>query len=256
MKVSEQIREQHMIAPIGGMYPIQTSIEASLKRKKLKTYLTEELDINYLNYDLIKETVDLLDDMKSKLISSDEASFSHKFRKNRPQGIIITDTYNHPIFPIDYPRIDNSKMMLFKLKIKFQELYSGHQLKYLPWHYIVELIEGRYVVFNTRPIDVRFPIDNNDATKIIEKSGTKINSFTKDFFKLGSIDIQECIHVGIIGDSYQDLYSEKIYKLIGSQCIHPILQLFRLSKTIGHSVHILNMGDKFKSQSLEKYIKK
>jgi hypothetical protein len=256
MKVSEQIKEQNMTVPIGGLYPIQTAIGASLKRKKVKKYLTKNLDINYLKYDSIREAVDLPENIKSKIVSSDEASFSYKFRKNRPQGIIISDTYNNPVFPIDYPRIDNSKIMLFKLRVKFQELYSGHQLKYLPWHYIVEMVEGRYVVFNTRPIDVRFPINNNDATKIIKDNGVKLNAESQKFFDMNAIDIQECIHIGIIGDSYHDLYSDKVYKLIGTQCIHPILQLFRLSKTIGHSVHVLNMGDKFKSQSLEKYIKK
>jgi hypothetical protein len=255
MKLSEQIREQ-MTVPVGGIYPIQTAIETTLKKKKIKKYLTEHLDIKYVDYGLIEEIVNLSPEMKSKIVSSDEASFSYKFRRNRPQGVIITDTYNHPLFPIDHPRIDNSKMMLFKLRMKFQELYSGHQLRYLPWHYIVEMVEGRYVVFNTRPIDVRFPIDNNEALEIIRQNNVKLNKESQDFFDLGAINIQECIHIGIIGDSYHDLYTNKVYKLIGQQCIHPILQLFRLSKTIGHSVHILNMSDKFKPQAIEKYIKK
>ena len=256
MKLSDYIREQMMV-PIGGKYPIQAAIGTRLKKSKdIKKYLTENLDVDYLDYNSIQEIAELSDELIGKIIASDDPSFAYKFKNNKPQGVIITDTYNHPLFPIDYPRIDNSKMMLFKLKLKFQELYSKHQLQYLPWHYIVELIEGRHVVFNTRPIDVRFPINNNDAIKSIQKNDISLNAETETFFKTKAIDIQECIHIGIIGDSAKDMYTDKIYKLIGRYCVHPILQSFRLSKTMGHSVHALNMGNKFKPQLLERYIKK
>ena len=227
------------------------------KIKKIEKTLTENYNINYLDYKSIQEIADLSDEVVGKVINSDEASFAQKFRNNKPQGVIITDTYNHPIFPIDHPRIDNSKMMLYKLKLKFQELYSKHQLMYLPWHFTIEMIEGRYVVFNTRPFDVRFPVNNLDVEKSMKRNNVKLlNDETRQFFKNKAIDIQECIHICIIGDSTKDIYTDKIYKIIGRYCIHPILQLFRLSTSMGHAVYSINMGDKFKSALLERYMKK
>jgi hypothetical protein len=147
-------------------------------------------------------------------------------------------------------------MLLQKISLQFRENYSKISTKFLPWHYMVEMVNGEYVIYNTRPIDVRFPIGNDDVLALSKSDKIKLNSDTKAFLKRKNIDMQDCIHICIVGDTGSDIYTDKIYKIIGRFCIHPILQLFRLPKTLGTSVQLLNIGNKFKGELLERHFKK
>jgi len=112
--------------------------------------------------------------------SKDHPSISNKF-KPRPLGIIIEDSYNNPFFPIrPMPRVDSAKIDLILIFKRFRELYSQFDITLLPWHFVIEFIKDRYYVFNTRPIDMFFPVDNRQ----VQNRQDLWNDTTKTFMKI------------------------------------------------------------------------
>ena len=85
--------------------------------------------------DQIINSLSVLDQPLPK-ISSDKDT-SNKINKIiKPQGIIIQDTWNNFIFPIQpSPRIDTSKFDLPVVIKRFRELYFNFPSMFLPWHY-------------------------------------------------------------------------------------------------------------------------
>jgi hypothetical protein len=192
---------------------------------------------------------------KGKIISSDAVSSANK-RKTRLPGIIITDTYNHFAFPIRHPVIDTGGFDLPLVYKHFSEYIDG-SMQYLPWHFVVEYITDRYYVFNTRPIDHRFPLTIDDVCDIRKKrKASYLNDSTEQFFKKSPIQIEECLHVAVIGDSTVDIYPRSLYQVIGHQCLAPILTMYKLPKTMNSKTWCLNMGTKFKAAALEFSMKK
>jgi hypothetical protein len=61
------------------------------------------------------------------------------------------------------PRVDSVKIDLILIYKRFRELYSQFDITLLPWHFVIEFIKDRYYVFNTRPIDMFFPVDNKQV---------------------------------------------------------------------------------------------
>ena len=75
------------------------------------------------------------------LLASDTNSNVNKI-VTRPQGIVICDTINNPVFPIPYPLIDDTKFNTPFIKEQYINIYTLMQVDYLPWHYLIEIING------------------------------------------------------------------------------------------------------------------
>lgn len=193
--------------------------------------------------------------VSSLLIKGDDQSNTNKIFP-RPKGVIISDTFNNPFFPINFPRIDTSKFNLPEVSSRFHEDYTGMKLDYLPWHFTVEFIRSQYYVFNTRPLDMKFPITTIDGQNIIDTNSVKLNNRTQNFFKTKPFNLNEAIHITIIGDSYKDVYIQRLYEILGRNCIGPILRYFKLSPSMWTKVWALNMGPKFKPSLLEHHLKR
>jgi len=214
----------------------------------INTTYQEILNENDLTKTLIKTDKD---EMVAKLIASDSQSKVNKLM--RPKGIIITDTANHIMYPIRHPQIDTSKFDLPDVYRHFQE-FTGTKMDFLPWHFTVDFIKSRYYIFNTRPIDMKFPLTTKQWEDHIQKQDFKLNKYTHKFFERKPFEIEHAIHVAIIGDSSRDIYVKKLYELIGRNCIGPILRYFKLPTKMWQKVYALNMGKKFSSTSMDSYL--
>lgn len=204
----------------------------------------------------LEKTYDVLEEatkIKRLDISKDAASISNKFT-TYPQGFLIQDTYNNPFLPVHpRPRIDTSKMDLIELYKRVRENYGNFSMDFLPWHFVCELVKDRYYVFNTRPVDLRFPLTNRkvDKNKDLKENWDAV---TKLFMSDKIFDISEAIHICVIGDSNLDIYTKKTYERIGRSCIVPYLRYFRLPAGLFQRTFPLNMGKKFNINQLTKFV--
>jgi hypothetical protein len=144
---------------------------------------------------------------------------------NRPQGWIIMDTWNNKVFPIRDYQVDTMTFNSSRISDFFHEYYGGSKRDlFLPWHFIVEMVDGKPMVISTRP-------------------------FT---YKSGFKGYENYLTIMIIGDSNKDIYTGKFYK----QMAHLIMNQFKFLK----SYHIHNeksdiiywTGTNFKDYELEK----
>lgn len=205
-----------------------------------ETYILEENNI----YDI-------------KVLDNTEKSISSNYFKVKPQGILLQDTYNNFVFPIQpIPRLDSNKCDLIKLNQKYREIYTSFKSDFLPWHYVVELIDDRYHVFNTRPINIVYPKKHEDVIKNENNInfGIRWNDETKDFMYKRRFLIEESIHVCILGDTYRDIYPKNIYRVLGNMCIKPFIHLFRLPQSYKTRTFSLNIGPKFNEDYLFKFL--
>lgn len=177
-------------------------------------------------------------------------SISNKF-KLRSQGIIITDSYNNPFLPITpKPRIDTSALELPEIFRRYKELYTSTENIFLPWHYCIEFVESRYYVFNTRPINMKYPLSNNEV------EDNNWNESTKTFMNNNIFDISNFIHICIIGDSSLDVYTRQFYELLSRICILPILSKEKLPGDMFQRIFPLNLGSRFNVNYINKFIRK
>ena len=184
--------------------------------------------------------------------ANDHPSISNKF-KPKPLGIIISDSYNNPFFPIrPMPRIDSSKIDLILIYKRFRELYSQFEVTLLPWHFVIEFIKDRYYVFNTRPIDMFFPVNNQD---VVNRQDLW-DDVTKTFMKNYIFDIKEAIHILVVGDSNIDVYTKKFYELLGRMCIVPNIRYFKIANIDYETIVPLNMGRKFNLSLTTKFVRR
>lgn len=214
----------------------------------------------YIDYDttynkiLTEDNVNAIINELPKLDSTkDVASIDNKFTV-KPKGIIITDSYNNPFLPIrPQPRIDTSKMNLFEVFRRYRELYSQFGVNLLPWHYVIEFIEYRYFIFNTRPIDMKFPLDNNTVK---DQRQDLWDNNVKSFITNNLFDISEMINILIIGDSNTDVYTKKFYELLGRICVAPFIRFFKLPEGIDQRTFFLNIGQKLNPNLITKFIRR
>lgn len=218
----------------------------------------EIIDINTTYQEILNEsdlTKTLIktdkDEMVSQLIASVSQSNINKLMK--PKGIIITDTANHLMYPTRHPKIDTSKFDLPDIYRHFRE-FTGTKMDFLPWHFTVDFIKSRYYIFNTRPIDMKFPLTTKQWEQHIQKHDFQLNKRTHKFFEIKPFEIEHAIHVAVIGDSSRDIYVKKLYELIGRNCIGPILRYFKLPTKMWQKVYALNMGKKFSTTSMDSYL--
>ena len=165
-----------------------------------------------------------------------------------PKGIIVQDTYNNPIYPIKpTPKIDTTKLDLKEVYARFTELYGLRKGLFLPWHYCIEFFEDRYYVFNTRPISVKYPLQNSDYVNI-----QNLDISTKKFIDDNKFDVSDMIHVCIVGDTYSDTYTKQFYELIGKCCIKPFITYFKLPGLF-QRISFFNIGKRFNISYLERF---
>ena len=188
------------------------------------------------------------------LTSKDAPSISNKFLI-KPQGILISDSYNNPFFPIrPRPRIDTAKMDLFEIYRRYREVYYQFGVSLLPWHFVIEFINNRYFVFSTRPFDYKFPMTNVEVAADQRKDFW--NEDTKQFMTDAIFDISTAIHVLVVGDSNIDIYTKKFYELLGRMCVVPFIRFFKLPEGFGQRIFTLNMGHKFNKNLLIKFVRR
>jgi len=128
-----------------------------------------------------------------------EATVENRFKqtnlmKTRPKGWLIMDSWNNKIFPMDIFSVDTMKFDTEKLAKEFHQKFGGSQRDlFLPWHWVVEIINGKPFVIQTRP-----PLYKSNIPGFA-------NYFT----------------IMIIGDSNQDIYPGLLYKQISHMIINP-----------------------------------
>jgi len=169
--------------------------------------------------------------------------------RGKIQGFAIEDTINNLAFPVYRPVLDTSKPLLHVLMKEFKSRY-GNELEVFPYHYVVEMSEdGGYNIHNTRPISQKFPANREWYNLRIKEDGLIVNKETQSFFKSRQDkDIQEMLHILIIGDSNLDVYGRDIYKKLGSYIIAPFARLSMIPTS--PNIFLLNMGSKFNRKAL------
>jgi hypothetical protein len=195
---------------------------------------------------------------RAQLIGSTKVAPKNRFR-TRIQGFVIQDTINNPLFPIPIPILDKGKGYLSKI---FKQYVAKYQKQYatntLPWHFVVEFNKdhGFYVVHNTRPINLKFPFTSKEISEFIELNEVEINDKTKELLERDNIELQEMIHVCIVGDTGLDVYTRDLYKKIGEYIIGPFSKIHKISPLLDEGTFFLNVGKKFKPNVLKTSIKK
>ncbi len=114
--------------------------------------------------------------------------------KTRPKGWLIADSWNNEAFPMDIFSIDTMRFDTSKLGDWFHQKYGGSKRDlFLPWHWIVELVDSKPYIIQTRP-----PMYKSN-----------IPGFKMHFTIL------------LIGDGNQDIYPGTLYKMMAHGLINP-----------------------------------
>lgn len=193
----------------------------------------------------------------TKLLTRDQPSIGNKIRGWKVRGIIITDSFNNPFFPVQNPRLDTTKFWLPKIQKQLRTYYAAGPLTYTPWHFHVEILgNAQYFVFNTRPLDSKFPLSTKDAEDLVKSNGIELNDVTQKFFESKPFELEDAIHINIVGDSSFDVYTYDLYKTVGRMCIGPILRYFKLPRKMYQKVFPLQMGSKFNPDILDQYLQR
>lgn len=190
----------------------------------------------------LKETYNLLYENERYIIKSDRDGPNKLNKIVRPQGIVFQDTYNNFIFPIKDVQIDSSKPNITRIFRGFREKYINIPTDMLPWHYLIEMIGNRYVVYHTRPLDTRFPARNSE---VLEHKHEFLSDDIKRFFKDKTFRVDDMIHVCIIGDTNLDIYPWKMMRMIGRLCVAPLFKDMRISGSPNTRIFNFNLGKKF-----------
>jgi len=203
-----------------------------------------------INFD---KTYELLEE---RVMSTKDAASIHNKFTIKPKGILVQDSYNNPFFPIKpQPKIDTSKLDLNTVFKRYRDLYSQTKSVFLPWHYCIELVDNRYYIFNTRPLDMKFPINSEESKDNQKKYGIKWDDPTKLFFKDNIFDVSEAVHVCLVGSSELDIYTRQTYSLIGQTCMTPLLRQYKLPGGLYQRVFPLNIGRRFKFENISRFVK-
>ena len=243
---------------VAGGLPGLSAAATAVGTKRLTNYGTKLLAGKFIK-DIIKahNTPSNLED-RVKPIPSNLASFDTQSNDNKikikPQGIIIQDTWNNPIFPIPEIRIDTHKFNLPLIHYHYKNMYTKLPVDYLPWHYVVEIIDTKYYFFATRPFDMQYPVSTQEAKDLIDQNKLELNGATERYFLERPFDLKDAIHVCIIGDTSRDVYLERLYEMIGRLCAGPYIRFFHLPGKTGQRVINFNLGHNFHFQKLDTYL--
>jgi hypothetical protein len=114
--------------------------------------------------------------------------------KSRPKGWLIADSWNNEAYPMDIFEIDTMKFNTEKLAVEFHRKYGGSVRDlFLPWHWVIDLVNGKPFVVQTRP-----PMYKSNIP------GFK-NHFT----------------ILVIGNGNADIYPGAFYKQMAHMIINP-----------------------------------
>lgn len=218
----------------------------------VEDYQYVSLNDTYSNY--LSEEIQTL-----KIDETRDRPSSKNYFLTKPQGIIIQDSYNNFAFPVrPLPKVDSNKCELPLLANRFRELYLEFQNNVLPWHYVIEMIGNRYYVFNTRPITMRYPIKHNEMIRreSLLPFSVKWDDEMNRFMERRLFNIDDAIHVCILGDSTQDVYPRNFYKVLGAFAVRPFIHYFKLPQTSKTRTFSLNTGSKFNFEYLFKFLYK
>lgn len=220
-----------------------------------KMFLYEDSVDNVITNALKKQNDDDLNTDKLRILSTkDVPNKTNKFT-TRPQGIVIQDTYNNFALPIrPNPRIDTSKFDLLEVYQRYREDYTDFKPVILPWHFCIEMVQDRYFILNTRPIDMKYPLTNFEINQKVDK--TSWADDTIQFFDRQLFDISEAIHICIIGDSTLDVYPNKFYTLLGRVCMGPLFGRLKIIRGSTQNVFPLNIGYRFNLTILNKFARR
>jgi len=188
-------------------------------------------------------------DIRGQLKGASKLTPVNRFH-SKIQGFVIEDSVNNVAFPMSYPVLDTSKIMLGTIYKRFRNFYADGQNIILPWHFVVEFYDHDYVVHATRPMTHRFPINKTDSLRLMKSRNQEFMDKDTELFmtKQDNIDLQEMIHILVIGDSSMDVYTRDIYTKIGSLIISPIARSNKIPAQ--GKVFSLNMGRKFNSAAV------
>jgi hypothetical protein len=163
--------------------------------------------------------------------------------KSKPLGIVIEDSVNNLAFPIPIPIIDNNKVNLPLIYSQYLSIYKIDNItsSILPWHYVIEFFNNNYIIYNTRPIDLTYIYTTNDIKKLAKPI---LNNNTKEILD-SSIELKNMLHILIVGDSTQDVYTRQLYNKIFDFIIGPISRLYKFTPTLNTTIFLLNLGPRF-----------
>lgn len=85
----------------------------------------------------------------------------------------------------------------------------------------------------------------------MKANNVEMNADTEYFFKNQPVEMQDCIHVCLIGDSSKDVYVRSTYHTVGRICIGPFIRYFRMPAKVGQVIHGINLGKRFKLSILD-----
>lgn len=172
----------------------------------------------------------------------------------RPQGILIQDSYNNPFYKIrPTPRIDTHKSEILELYRRFREIHAKSKSVYLPWHYVIEMVGRSYMVYNTRPTHIKFPMSTQTYLSNLYETDDSLTSASEIFFTERPFDVSEAIHICLIGDSNSDIYTKQLYKMLTEICIQPQRRYHKL-KGLFTSIYAVNLAYKFDPSIILNYL--
>jgi len=169
--------------------------------------------------------------------------------RGKPQGFVIEDSVNGIAFSTFRPILDTSKPLYSVLMKEFNARY-GKVLEVFPYHYVVEMgADGDYLIYNTRPISQKFPADLVWYNTRIKEDNLEVNKETMQFLETRKDkDLQDMIHILIIGDTNIDVYTRDIYKKIGAYIVAPLARMSMIPPS--SNLFPLNIGHKFNVNAL------
>lgn len=156
------------------------------------------------------------------------SEFILKINPSPFQGIMIEDSYNNLLFPLKRPQIDKNEINYPEFLDQFKTFYDNR--KQLPWHYVIEFFENDYLLYNTLPLNMKYPVNYQFDTN-------------KNF--------EDYIHILIIGDTNTDVYTKALYKKIAKYIITPMSKIHRFDR---NNYIPVNLGKKFNPSLIKQFL--
>ncbi len=174
-------------------------------------------------------------------------------RINKYYGFILWDTYNNPIFPISYPKFDENDVFYPEYVKRFYRSYSKKEVDILPWHFFIEFVNNKYLIYNTRPYNYMFPLTSSECLNVVSSNNIELNSNDKRIFSENNVE--DYMHIMILGDSNTDIYTNDIYFKIGKFIISAYRQFFYSHNIkIDNEIYFISMGNNFNQNMISKYL--
>jgi len=155
-----------------------------------------------------------------------ENSFKYNaMNLGKPNGWLVMDTWNNPFWKMELFQVDTLGFNTSKLQDYFHEYYGGSKRDlFLPWHFIVEVVDEKPYIINTRPFMYKSLIPG----------------------------FEEHLSIMIIGNSELDIYPGKFYKQIAHGIMNQFKYMrgYRIDPTVKNITYFTGKG--FRKQELEK----